>query len=157
MQGALHTELWPRGCVCPCDGVPADVTTGTVGLLPGLTKGCSSDAVGRAARALGGGLGTPGGGAGQCHLHVLEVGTRLLRSTKEWVPQVLRGPRLTEQRSWLTLQRSCAHFLPDSHCTWGPYAVLPRFHPCCFVRVHPLHGTWAASCGIREIVRVMRF
>lgn len=46
--------------MCLCDGVLAGVTTGTAGLLPGLTKGCSSDAVGRAARALGRGLGTPG-------------------------------------------------------------------------------------------------
>ena len=46
--------------MCLCDGVLAGVTTGTVGLLPGLTRGCSSDAVGRAARALGRGLGTPG-------------------------------------------------------------------------------------------------
>ena len=36
--------MWPRA--------PA-------GLLPGLTKGCSPDAVGTAARALGGGVGTP--------------------------------------------------------------------------------------------------
>ena len=65
------------------DGVLAGVTAGTAGFLPGLTKGCSLDTEERAARALGGGMGTPARRCGPMPSARVGSGRILLGSTKE--------------------------------------------------------------------------
>lgn len=69
--------MWPR------DGVLAGVTAGTAGFLPGLTKGCSLDTEGGAARALGRVVGTPAKRCGPMPSARVGSGRILLGSTKE--------------------------------------------------------------------------
>ena len=144
MRGALHPELQPRGCVCPHDGVPAGVTAGTRRASPRANQGLQSGCCGDGSKGSGRGRGDPGE----------EVRAHTVCARWRWA-HVCWGAQRNEScvRPGAPGWRSggAAPVAPESR------AVLSGFHSCCFFRMHPPHGTWATSCGIRERMRGMRF